>query len=88
MKDETFDAYYYKALSQIVTSLRIKNGRTFEDVSLLVDLKPMTFYKYENGSRKMPITVFKKLCLLYNVDMKDTMNKINELAIKMMEGDE
>lgn len=84
MKGNTFESYFYEALSEIVTNLRLKSGRTFEDVADLLDIKPITFYAYEKGTRKMPITIFKKLCLLYNVDMKETLAKVNALAAEKM----
>jgi len=84
MKGNTFESYFYDALSEIMIGLRLKNGRTFEDVADLLDIKSITFYAYEKGTRKMPITVFKKLCLLYNVDMKETLSKINALAAEKM----
>lgn len=75
------------ALSQVMLALRKKTGRTYDDVAYLIDLNPVTFFNYESGSRKMPITVFRKLCVLYNVDMKETLKEINDLTLKTLLGD-
>ena len=88
MKDDKFESYFYEELSQIVTKLRDDSGRTFEDVALLLGIPPMTYYKYEKGSRKMPITIFKRLCILYNIDMSETLMKIYNITTKKIEADQ
>ena len=85
MKDDNFENYFYEELSSIVTELRANSGRTFEDVALLLGIPPMTYYKYEKGSRKMPVTIFKRLCILYNIDMSETLMKIYNTTIKKIE---
>ena len=88
MKDDNFENYFYEELSSIVTELRANSGRTFEDVALLLGIPPMTYYKYEKGSRKMPVTIFKRLCILYNIDMSETLIKIYNSTIKKIEADQ
>ena len=85
MKDENFDSYFYNELSKVVTKLRLDSGRTFEEIAVLLGLSPMTYYNYEKGARKMPITVFKKLCILFQVDMDETLKSIYQAAIKAIE---
>ena len=88
MKDDNFENYFYEELSSIVTELRANSGRTFEDVALFLGIPPMTYYKYEKGSRKMPVTIFKRLCILYNIDMSETLMKIYNTTIKKIEADQ
>ena len=88
MKEDNFENYFYEELSSIVTELRANSGRTFEDVALLLGIPPMTYYKYEKGSRKMPVTIFKRLCILYNIDMSETLMKIYNTTIKKIEADQ
>ena len=84
MKDEKFESYFYSELSKIVTKLRTDSGRT-EEIAILLGISPMTYYNYEKGSRKMPITIFKKLCILYQIDMSKTLEGIYQAAIKAID---
>lgn len=82
MKEENFESYFYSELSKIVTNLRIDSGRTFEETAILLSISPSTYYNYEKGARKMPITIFKKLCILFQVDMAKTLETICQAVIK------
>lgn len=85
-KIDSFQEVYYLALSKVMSELRAKAGITCEDAALILGIRPNTFYRYESGYRSMPITIFKKLCVLYHVDMKETLDKVNEIATDILQG--
>lgn len=88
MKDTNFDAYFYSALGDIVSEYRNKSNRTFEEVAQLLDIPSRTYYCYERGTRKMPVSIFNKLCLLYQIDKKETLRRIAGEAYKKIEADQ
>ena len=88
MKDTNFDAYFYSALGDIVSEYRNKSNRTFEEVAQLLDIPSRTYYCYERSTRKMPVSIFNKLCLLYQIDKKETLRRIAGEAYKKIEADQ
>jgi transcriptional regulator with XRE-family HTH domain len=85
-RDDTFDKFIYQALGEKILAFRKESGRTYDEVAYLLDLSPNTYYRYEIGDRKMPITVFKKLCVLYKVDMTTTLKEVYDDALQIMTG--
>lgn len=84
MKNDTYDSYFYKALSEYMGRKRVLASRTVDEVAEIIGLPKTTFFQYESGHRKMPLSVFGKLCLLYNVKMNDAIKEIQENTLELI----
>lgn len=84
MKNDTYDAYFYKALSEYMGRKRVLSSRTVDDVAEIIGLPKTTFFQYESGNRKMPLSVFSKLCLLYNIDMNQAIKDIQDKTLELI----
>jgi len=63
-----YDEVYYEVLSEKFKKLRLESGRTISDVACFLNISMPGYYKYENGTREMPMSVFVDICRFYNID--------------------
>ena len=77
MSRDEYESLFYKMLGEILVGMRQKQGRTFEDVACILDIPPMTFYKWENGTRKIPLQILYKLCKFYKVSIDEVIEEAN-----------
>lgn len=82
-KSRIFDQCYNTVLSEYFIALRKERKRTLEDVAYFVGCNANSLYRYETGSREMPIDIFVKLCRFYGVDYEQAFTEINEKALLM-----
>lgn len=50
---------------------RIKREISVEDIATLLNIKPVTYYQYENGSRTVPEDIAKEISRIFEIDEKD-----------------
>ena len=79
MKDE-YSIAFNEAVSDFLIDLRQKSRRTYSDVAYFLNLKPGTYYSYENGTRDIPIKVLKDVCRFHNVDFYESFRSIDKAA--------
>lgn len=57
---------------------RTEHRYTQIQVCELLGLSQSTFCCYETGSRSMPVSIMKKLCILYHLDFHETFIYLDE----------
>lgn len=55
----------------MLKKVRIKNVKTVKEIAEFLNVSQMTVYNYENGKRKTPILVLKKLAELYKCEIDE-----------------
>ena len=81
MKDN-YDQIYNEVFKEYFTDLRKNKRYTRKYVSERIGIKQPTYTCYEQGLRTCPLSVFKKLCSLYNLDFLDTFRQLDEIVSK------
>lgn len=62
-------------VGQNLKELRLKRGKTLEDVAAYIDTSPQTIYKYENGIIKnIPMKKIKQICRYLEVHPASVMD--------------
>jgi len=61
-----------------------RNSRNYsqQNVADLMGISRNTYACYEYGTRSMPVSLFKKACMLYGVDFYDTFKKLDKESEK------
>lgn len=71
-----------KMIGDYFTEKRIEHRYTQVQVSQLTNTNRNTYVHYEHGTRSMPLSVMKKLCILYHLDYYETFKYLDKEAVK------
>ena len=81
MANSLFDKYYAMSVAEIFYERMEKKGKSLEDVAKNTNVKYNTLFRYMNGSRQIPIDLFKDICTYLDLDFADTFRKVNKAAV-------
>ena len=59
-----------KILGEKLKTLRLSYGLTQDDIAMLLGMSRTSFSKYENGAANPPLTVMRKLSVIYKVKLE------------------
>ena len=71
-----------KMIGEYFTLKRIEYRYTQVQVAQLIGTNRNTYVHYELGNRSMPLSVMKKLCILYHLDYYETFKYLDKEAVR------
>lgn len=80
MANSLYDKNYAKAVSNVFYEKMLAEGRSLENVADATKTKYNTLFRYMNGSRQIPLDLFKQICEYLNLDFVDTFQLVNQIA--------
>ncbi len=82
MANTLFDKYYAESVANVFNEKMTEQGKSLDDIAKLTETKYNTLFRYMNGSRQIPIDLFKNICTVLNMDFAETFRKVNQCAVE------
>lgn len=79
---QDYDKIFNDVFSEYFTKIRTDRGWSRKVVADKLGLPASTFTYYEKGLRDVPISVFKRMCLLYGLDFHKVFKQLDDECTK------
>ena len=81
MANTIFDDCYAQAVKDVFEQKMKDENVSIETIAKKTNTKYNTLYRYLDGSRQIPIDLFKDICVCLNMNFEETFRLVNEYAV-------
>ena len=68
-------------IAEFVKFLRFKNNLSIEDIALKLEISKLRYILFEKGFFLVDFDFFDKICLLFNIDIRELVNGLFGLSV-------